>query len=210
MKCQVCGNENPAESLFCRVCQEVFILPEHKPAAPATASEPFPLAPQSLPWSDRRFLFALFVLFALLAAARPWLENLWLLDMVNLAFHEAGHPIFGLLGIRFLMVLGGTLMQLLMPLAALAHFGRRKQRVSACAAFVWFGQNFIGIGRYMADARAQQLELVGSGEHDWTYLLETTGLLLHDVGLGSAAQLLGCLIMAAGLVGIWRFAFNRD
>ena len=142
--------------------------------------------------------------FLLLAAARsPLAKALWLLDFANLAFHEAGHPIFGLLGSRFLMVLGGTLMQLLLPAAAAVHFWRRAQPASACAAGFWFGQNFLGIGSYVADARAQQLPLVGGGEHDWTYLLETTGLLTHDEGLGSAVQLLGCLIMAASLVAAW-------
>ena len=37
-----------------------------------------------------------------------------ILDSANLAFHEAGHPIFGLFSSR-LMVYGGTLMQLLLP-----------------------------------------------------------------------------------------------
>jgi hypothetical protein len=37
-----------------------------------------------------------------------------ILDSANLAFHEAGHPLFGLLSAR-LSVYGGTLMQLLIP-----------------------------------------------------------------------------------------------
>jgi hypothetical protein len=123
--------------------------------------------------------------------------------MVNLAFHEAGHPIFGLLGNRFLMMLGGTLMQLIMPAAAAVQFLRTDQVLSADAALFWFGENFLGIGRYMADARAQKLDLVGGGEHDWTFLLSETGLITHDVGLGNATELLGCLIMTFALVAAW-------
>ena len=125
------------------------------------------------------------VLSLVLLAGKPWLEKLfWPLDLVDLAFHEAGHPIFGLLGVHFITVLGGTLMQLLMPAAALLHFLKRGEKASAFACLGWFGQNFLGIGRYMGDARAQQLELIGSGEHDWTTLFETMGLLTHDVGSG--------------------------
>ena len=67
----------------------------------------------------------------------------------------------------------------------------------------WFGQNFLGIGNYIADARAQLLDLVAGGVHDWTYLLETVGLLIHDVGIGRGVQILGCLIMAFAAVGVW-------
>jgi hypothetical protein len=130
------------------------------------------------------------------------------LNNVNLAFHEGGHIVFGLPGNRFLMVCGGTGMQLLLPAAAAWHFYRRKERVSACVALWWFGQNFLGIGRYVADARAQLLDLVAGGVHDWTYLLETTGLLIHDEGIGRGVQILGCLIMAFSAVGV--YVYSRE
>lgn len=139
--------------------------------------------------------FALFLLMSVFRA--QILAWTWILDFVNLAFHEAGHVVFGLLGNRFIMVAGGTAMQLLMPAACAGHFWRRRERVSAAATAAWFGQNFLGIGRYVADARAQRLDLVGGGEHDWTYLLETLGVLIHDEAIGRTVQITGCLIMAA-------------
>ncbi|MBI2384699.1 MAG: hypothetical protein HYV14_01675 [Elusimicrobia bacterium] len=138
--------------------------------------------------------------FAVMVPARQWLMRaFWLPDFVNLAFHEGGHVVFGLLGARFIMVAGGTLMQLLLPGAAMLHFLKRGERLSACVALFWLGQNFLGIGHYVADARAQQLDLVAGGVHDWTYLLETAGLLTHDVGLGAAVQVIGCLVMAVAV-----------
>ncbi len=121
------------------------------------------------------------------------------------AFHEAGHPIFGVLslGNHWITVWGGTLMQLLMPAAAAAHFYSRGERASACACVWWFGQNFLYIGNYMADARAQELPLLGGGEHDWTYLFETMRVLPHDVQIGAATQIAGCLIMAFALAGVY-------
>ena len=49
-------------------------------------------------------------------------ENPKFIRGVLLVFHEAGHVIFGLCGNEFLRVAGGTLGQLLMPLALLVAF----------------------------------------------------------------------------------------
>lgn len=211
MKCPACGNENAAEASYCGVCYEVL---GRKPvSAPAPVSSPvpsaaLPAAPPDFAWSYGAAAagVAVFLAFAALGAERG--ERLFLvLDGVNLAFHEGGHIVFGLLGVRFIMVLGGTAMQLLLPAAAAAHFYRRGERVSACLMLFWLGENLLGVGKYIADARAQQLELVAGGVHDWTYLLETVGLLTHDVGLGRAVVVLGRLIMgfsAAAAVAAWR------
>ena len=55
-----------------------------------------------------------------------------ILDSANLAFHEGGHPIFGLLSSR-LAVYGGTLMQLLVPAAC--AFEMQRQGKPAARAF---------------------------------------------------------------------------
>lgn len=46
----------------------------------------------------------------------------------------------------------------------------------------------------MQDARAQELPLVGGGEHDWTYLLGQLGLLEHDQTVGQLVRVAGLLI----------------
>ena len=57
-------------------------------------------------------------------------NNLTLLDNVNLLFHEAGHMVFGLIGIQFITVLGGTLLQLIIPITVIFYFfsNRRSSR----------------------------------------------------------------------------------
>jgi hypothetical protein len=194
MNCPSCGNANAVDAAFCQVCYEIL----GKKAAstlPAPASPPAAVAAR--PFWTPPYIAAAVLLFAVMVPARQWLMRAsWLPDFVNLAFHEGGHIIFGLIGVRFIMVAGGTLMQLLLPGAAILHFLKRGERLSACVALFWLGQNFLGIGHYVADARAQQLDLLAGGVHDWTYLLETTGLLIHDVGLGAAVQVLGCFVMA--------------
>ena len=133
---------------------------------------------------------------ALYAAREPLSRALSIMVWFDLIVHEAGHPIFGLLGSRWIGFAGGTLMQLLMPVLFYFSFLRQRQPKSADFCIFWFATNFLGIGPYMADARAQVLPLLGGGEHDWTYLLDSVGLLRFDVQLGAAAVFVGCLFFA--------------
>ncbi len=132
------------------------------------------------------------------------------LDGIDLIIHEAGHPILGIFGWRWLMMAGGTIFQLAWPLAFVRHFWKNGQPKSAYACVLWFGQNFLHIGRYAADARAQELPLVGGGEHDWTYLLDCWGLLARDIGVGMTFDFLGCAIIAWSLVALWAEARRPD
>jgi hypothetical protein len=139
--------------------------------------------------------FGLLFLVAL-TAQQGWIP---LLDSVNLVFHEAGHPLFGMLGWEALTVLGGTLMQLLVPLLVLGSFWLRRDALGTACAGVWAGENLLNIARYVADARAQVLPLVGGGEHDWADLLGRWGLLAQDTTLGQLLRGVGWL----GMVACW-------
>jgi hypothetical protein len=61
----------------------------------------------------------------------------------------------------------------------------------------------MNVGRYMKDARAQQLPLVGS-DHDWTEIFSRWGVLTSDVRIGNTVRLLGLCIVLYGLVQTWR------
>src|ERR1051325_3523937 len=74
------------------------------------------------------------------------------LDFANLLFHEAGHPIYGMLSER-LAVYGGTLGQLTFPAILAVSFWRKRQAMSFAATAIWFFENFLNIARYMADSR---------------------------------------------------------
>jgi hypothetical protein len=52
----------------------------------------------------------------------------------------------------------------------------------------------------VADARAQELPLVGGGEHDWAYLLARFGLLARDQDIAGAVRTLGLLLVVASSV----------
>ena len=88
------------------------------------------------------------ILLTVAAALLVVCHVLWgwvpVLDSANLAFHEAGHLVFGLLSSR-LAVYGGTLMQLLMPAACAWECYRREQRYGFYTCLVWVGENLLDV-----------------------------------------------------------------
>jgi len=119
---------------------------------------------------------------------------------IDLVFHEAGHVIFGFFG-EFLAVLGGSLMQVLIPVIATAAFVRTRQWASAAVTLFWTGQAFSDVAIYAAAGRARALPLLAEGLiHDWHYLLGRLGLLQSAESIGRAIFALGALTMIASLV----------
>lgn len=117
-----------------------------------------------------------------------------LIDGVDLAIHETGHLVFGPFG-EFFGVAGGTLFQLLMPALFVGYFVRQRDHYAASVALWWVAQNCGHIAVYVADARAQELPLVGGGEHDWDYILGRLGLLAHDHGIARGITSLGYVLL---------------
>lgn len=130
-----------------------------------------------------------------------------LLSRVNLVFHEAGHIVFSPFG-RFVSTLGGSLLQVLVPLICAATFLHRHANAFAASVAVWWtGQSLIDLAPYIADAREQQMILLGGitgrdapGYHDWYYILFRLGRLSSDHTLARFAHLLGALLVVLGLV----------
>lgn len=136
-----------------------------------------------------------------------------ILDSTNLAFHEAGHPLFGLLSER-LMVYGGTFMQLLMPGACAFESLREGKRGAFYFCLIWIGENLLNIARYMADARAHELPLVGGLDpeefHDWTRILENWGLLSWDTSLAFLLRVFAAGLMLWSVYAGWRWQRQEE
>ncbi len=144
--------------------------------------------------------------FALLCLGFHWLgESGWvpILDSANLALHEAGHPLIGMLSGQ-LTVYGGTIFQLAFPLAAAWHFQRGGNSTGAAAAMVWLGENLLNVARYMADARVQELPLVGNGDHDWAEIFNRWGVLQLDTRVAGLTRWLAVLIIGGALLWLYR------
>lgn len=126
-----------------------------------------------------------------------------ILDSANLALHEAGHPLTGIFSSRA-SVYGGTLFQLAFPVAVVVHYHRRGHAAGAAAGAVWLGENLLNVARYMADARAQVLPLVGGGDHDWTEIFGRWRILHLDTRVAGLTRFAAVLLIAAALVWLYR------
>jgi hypothetical protein len=117
---------------------------------------------------------------------------------INLAFHEFGHVLFAPFG-RFMMILGGSLFQIMMPLIALFCFSLQMRDNFAAAIMLWWtGQNFIDVAPYIADAKYRALPLIrGMGEdaHDWGNLLTMLNRVESAGAYANLSFFVGCLLM---------------
>ena len=129
------------------------------------------------------------------------------LHLINLPFHEAGHILFRPFG-RFMMTLGGSLNQFLIPLICLLTFLlKTRDPFAASVSLWWLGENFLDLAPYINDARDLKLVLLGGvtgrdapGFHDWQYILGKTGLLEYDHFLAKTSHVTGSLLMACAIV----------
>jgi hypothetical protein len=133
------------------------------------------------------------------------------LHRANLAFHEFGHLFFMPLG-DTMTVLGGSLFQVLLPVALAAYFTALQQdNFAASAAIWWAGQNLVDLAPYIRDAEYRVLPLAGGrGEesHDWGNLLEHWNAVEQCHALARTSFMLGLLLMTAALAWgaalLWR------
>ena len=129
------------------------------------------------------------------------------LHNVNLLFHEAGHVLFQPFG-RFMAVLGGSLLQIIMPLTVMLVFLLKERNTFGASFGLWWtGQNFMDLAPYINDARAGQIPLLGGGTgadrpgmHDWTNILSDLGMLNSDHTVAKLVDSFGVLLMLLSFV----------
>ena len=124
-----------------------------------------------------------------------------IVNYVNLIIHEGGHFFFSWFG-NTIMILGGTIGELLVPLLCAIYFFCQRETTGFAFSTYWLFENFPYIGTYMADARSAALPLVGSEESDWTILFGQWGLLAEDQKIGTIMRTLGWLGMLATMIWV--------
>ncbi len=139
------------------------------------------------------------------------------LHLITLPFHEAGHLIFSPFG-RFMMILGGSLGQVLMPLICLGAFLiQTRDPFGASVALWWTAESLMDVAPYINDARDMELMLLGgvtgkeTDGHDWNNLLTMLGWLEWDHRLAHMTYTLGILLMLASFAwGGWLLVRHYD
>jgi hypothetical protein len=146
--------------------------------------------------------YGIFLLYALTDKS-----HFLLIDYVFVPIHEGGHLLFSYFG-HTLMIAGGTLLQIAVPLMLAIYFTLRRQAPGAAFCSFFFFENFLNIATYMADSRRMELQYITVGdpdfaEHDWLTLFSQCGLLEYDTKIAAAVRAIGWLGMIAVTVWFW-------
>jgi len=146
--------------------------------------------------------YALFLLYALTRK-----DGFVFTDYVFMPIHEGGHLLFSWFGVT-LGIMGGTLLQLGVPLALALYFSFQRHLTGTTFAAFFFFENFLNVATYMADARRQALPLVTVGdpdhvEHDWFFIFSKLGLIERDTVIAAVVRVVGVLGMIGVVIGFW-------
>jgi hypothetical protein len=240
LKCPKCGHPrspNAGEQAACAACGLVFAkwaarvsgrewVRAADSAAAMADDEPgrwrawlFPQAERMDPiaFYGRCALYLVFAVWGLYFVSLDLRSNeigASFMHRVNLVFHEAGHVLFMPFG-HFMMALGGTLGQLLMPVVAGGVLlWKNRDAFGASLALWWLGQSVMDCAPYINDARDLQLMLLGGGTgqdrpgmHDWENILLDLGLIEHERTIALAVDRIGeallLLALAWGARVLW-------
>lgn len=137
----------------------------------------------------------------------------FIMDHLTLILHEGGHTIFSIFGWRFLTILGGTLMQMLIPFLVLVSAFWKGQNTLVQFSFFWLGYAWVDTAAYCADAQFQNLPLIGNlpkSAHDFTNLLTMTGLLDHYRSIAWVIYFIGIILLVLGLSWPLRVQKNEE
>ena len=133
---------------------------------------------------------------------------------ILLPIHEAGHVLFRPFG-EFMMVLGGSLFQLLLPFGiGVAFIVKNRDNFGAVVGLWWASASLLDLSPYIYDALHPQLILVGGGTgaedgpHDWIYLLITLRQIDNAQRWGAFVHACGGVLMVCALIWgttiLWR------
>ena len=127
-----------------------------------------------------------------------------IIDLANLVVHEGGHNLFGWFG-PTANLYGGTLLQWLVPFLLATYFFTQRETAGFVFCLFFFFENWLYTATYMADARAQVLPLVTTGdpefaEHDFFRIFSNLGVLDYDTKIAAVVRLMGWCGMIAVVV----------
>lgn len=152
-------------------------------------------------WTWRAAVAVLLAWQASIAFRNP--EGFHLFRGITFGAHEFGHLFFALSGSEWLAVAGGSLMQFLVPIGAMAIMRYYRDWFGVAMCGLWLASSFADLAPYIADARAMDLDLVSFSEdgavHDWHYLLAKAGLLLKDQSVARLDRFAGFVALVASL-----------
>ena len=202
LKCRGCGSSNRASDPECYHCgADLHALPEQPSQVDLEIRQVAKME------SGAAFYGKCAVFVLALIICRPYFVKrsvYGVFEWAILPFHEAGHYFLMPFVPQTLMVAGGTIVQICMPLGfALYFLFKRKEPFSACVPALWLFGSMQQMAVYMKDARFMILPMFGadpSEGHDWNYLFGKMHLLHKSVEIGEFFHSLAKFGIAATLI----------
>lgn len=157
-----------------------------------------------------KLIFAILLSIYFLSVAYAPMNGSFL-DMVDLPIHETGHLLFRIFG-EFMMIAGGSLFQVIVPLMFVGYFIWQRSYYSAAIVSMWVGQSILNVWVYASDAVVMQLMLTSGmtgsegGFHDWNYMLDHFGMLGSTKGIASIIRFAGTVVIV--ISAAWSVYFS--
>ena len=157
-----------------------------------------------------KLIFAILISLYFLSIAYAPMNGSFL-DMVDLPIHETGHLLFKIFG-EFMMIAGGSLFQVIVPLIFVGYFVWQRSYYSAAIVSLWVGQSVLNVWIYASDAVVMQLMLTSGmtgsegGFHDWNYMLDHFGMLGSTKGVASIIRFVGTSVIV--IAASWSVYFS--
>lgn len=190
-----------------------------------SSSEATPLA--------KKVLLLIFVIFLLLFPHyAPWevdytQDNTILKQIFTLYFfianqtlgiiHESGHGVCYILACpEFVMVLNGTVFQLLFPAGIAYYYKRKGNRFAMYIALFFVGFSLHYTAWYISTAHeglhlpASKSFLGVDAYHDFNYLLTAMGLMQYESFIAGLTRFIAYLLMVISVIGMFFGAFSHN
>ncbi len=126
-----------------------------------------------------------------------------LFDGITLVFHEMGHLVCKGFG-HTIYILGGSLMQLIVPTAAAIYLLiRQRDWFGFAVGMAWLSFSGFNLATYIGDANKENLPLASMSpempQHDWATLLTEWHMLNSCDTIATVVRVLACSVWAAAM-----------
>ncbi len=164
---------------------------------------PLPLWLYILLWIFFAYLFVQILFFSAEDSQNPLLGGLYFIEF---GVHEASH-LFAAFLPHIMTAAAGSIGEITFTILVVIAALKGKAYFAAIFGALWVMLAMNSAGRYMADARLQQIPLVGFSNqptHDWNFVFGELGWLQVDTLIGNSVRGLGDFIgVVALLFGLW-------
>jgi hypothetical protein len=173
----------------------------------------------------KKVIFVLVAIFAVCFFFKDHIENPTIKYFYNLYFfvvdqtlgivHESGHGVCYILPCpRFIMVINGTVFQLLFPWGVGYYYLKRGNKFGYYLGLFFLGISlsytawYIGTSHEGAYVPASKSFLGIDGYHDFHYILSQIGLLAYDGFISALVKIISVFLMLKALLGLYVEAYE--